>query len=313
MIFKTNFKFSKVFIGFASAAALTGCLSDYDAPAAKTTIVGVMDPYAIGCTVTGANGYAATAIDATASPGRYQFSSTINVGEITAAGCTDLATSKPLPTFKAPAPTTLDESVVTPITTVITAMMSSGLTASEAEAAISQDFPGIIDLLTFDPFTCLDKCQGILVQSFSNRLTVAIVMLQAAVEDDAAVITALADAYASGGTINMNAIVEAAHVPVDVSTSIATVISNINNKIEAAASTISAGSTPAEITTALKTMTAGVIVASNLVTKVEAAVASDGNADDLDSSISNLASLISDAEVLVNVEGFISAPVPTKD
>lgn len=319
MIFKTNFKFNKIFVGVAAAVTLSGCASDSNDSTLteKATIVSVTDPYAINCIVTGASGYTATAIDATASPGRYRFLSTKNIGEITASDCVDAATNKTLPTFKAPAPTTSDKSVVTPITTIITAMMSGGLSASQAEAAISQNSPDL-DLLTFDSLTCLNTCQGILTLSFSNQMTAAIVMLQAAVEDDAAVVTALANAYASGSAVNLNdatsitAIANAAGVSTNVSGNIADAISKVNYQIYLAADTITGRSTSEAMTVALTRMTAGVIVANDLVIEVEAAVADDV-ATDLDSSILNLSILLDNAETEVIEAGFTSVPVTTAD
>lgn len=322
MILKNNFKFSKIFIGVAVVLVVAGCSSNDPAATsrqAKTTIVSVMDPYAINCTVKDATGNTATVIDATNSPGRYRFISTSNIGVITATNCIDAATNKVLPTFKAPAPTTSDKSVVTPITTVITEMMSGGLSASQAETAISLDFPGT-DLLTFDPLACLDIClkTAIKAQSFSNQMTASMVIMQAAVEDNTAVVTALANAYASGSAVNLNdatsmtAIANAAGVPTNVSGNIADAISKVNYQIYLAADTITSGSTLEAMTVALTRMTAGVIVASDLVIEVEAAVVDDV-ATDLDSSILNLSILLDNAETEVIEAGLTSVPVTNEN
>jgi hypothetical protein len=318
---------AKGIAGVVALAALVGCSSD----TGKGTVVSIMDPYAVGCQVTAGLGQTAQAADEVNSPGRYVFDPAPLVAvPVTATGCTDAASGIALPTLSAPA----DSSVVTPITTIVNAMMAADptLTAGAASLAVatSLGLPTGTDLLNYDPLEAAvtDAATALKIQAASNQLTSMIILIESVsgAGDSSAVVKAIAAAVAgsaaggAGATVDLtnavtlksiarNAGAEEGHAE-----SIANAASAVNAQIKQAADSYTGGD-PMGL---LKTMTAATIVASNLGAEIEAAFESDGYlyapVDTLSQNVvTNVGTLVTAAEAEVDESGMSSDVVVIGD
>lgn len=323
---------AKVIIGVVATISMVGCSSGGGGGANRTgTVVSVMDPYAIGCHVVSSDGSIARAVNVVNSPGRYIFDDKTGLPDMTATGCTDAATGVALPALQSPAPTTADNGVITPITTLIRAMMAAdpSLTASSATTLVASNL-GLstsIDLLNYDALAVAetDAASALTVQSVSNQLVATMIMLEAATNNGAVVLNALvtaintSDAAGAGSIVDLTSvttlttIVQNAGIRAAATSSIASAIAAVNTEIVNAANKLIPGSSnyapSVGLQSVLITMSAATIVAENLSGDIAFAASVSGNTSALDADVPNIPSLVQDAESSVDPDGLTSVPV----
>jgi hypothetical protein len=219
-----------------------------------------------------------------------------------------------------------DSSVVTPITTIVNAMMAADptLTAGAASLAVatSLGLPTGTDLLNYDPLEAAvtDAATALKIQAASNQLTSMIILIEAAPGNSGAAVKAIAKAVAdsaaggAGATVDLtNAvtlknIARSAGAEEGNAESIANAASAVNAQIKQAADSYTGGDPMA----VLKTMTAATIVASNLGAEFEAG---DFMAqyDLTQNVILNVGTLVTAAEAEVDESGMSSDVVVIGD
>jgi hypothetical protein len=115
----------------AAAAVVVGCGDD---PVTPTSTIVVSDPYATGCTVTVG---VATATE-TATPGIYRVTAALNGSSaVTATGCTDSITGVKLPDLKSDGSASGLVEVVSPVTTMIEALVAGGTSRTDAKTSVA--------------------------------------------------------------------------------------------------------------------------------------------------------------------------------
>ena len=194
----------------SSIAMITGCSSSDDSTGTtgiqlSGVVVGVMDPYATGCSVTDSMGTAALEVDPVNSPGQYKFSPTTRpIGTITATGCTDAATGLPLDDLTMPGlddnDATSDKLMVTPITTMVVELLAqqsdlnakagilAGITITNQQRQDAYNtikdalgIPRSVNLATFDPLAAATSgdANGMAVSAEAIKLVNTVAMLKA--------------------------------------------------------------------------------------------------------------------------------------
>lgn len=319
----------KALVGMVVVTTISACSSGGGGTTRTGTVVSVMDPYAVSCHVVAADGAIARAANVANSPGRYIFDGKTGLPAMTATGCVDAATGISLPALGSPAPSTDDSGVITPVTTIIKALMAAdpSYTASSAATFVASNLglPTGIDLLNYDPLaeTANDVATAIPVQTVSNQLIATMIMLGAATGDESVVVEALVTAIqdnAAGGagsildltnvtklsTIAANAGVNPAAI-----TSIANAIAKVNEQIVQAAATLNPVSPSydpnAVLQDVLIIMSAATIVADILIPKI--VLAESGDTSELDAILASIPSLVQTAESQVDINGLSSVPV----
>jgi hypothetical protein len=225
-----------------------------------------------------------------------------------------------------------DSSVVTPITTIVNAMMAADptLTAGAASLALatSLGLPTGTDLLNYDPLEAAvtDAATALKIQAASNQLTSLISLIGAATTGNySGAVASIAFTIASAPTAGAGATVDLSNaatlaaiiqnsgvVEASTATSIGLAAAGVNAQIQQAADSYTGGDPMA----VLKTMTAATIVASDLGTKIEAAVES-GDTTALETAaldvLVNVGTLVTAAEAEVDESGMSSDVVVIGD
>lgn len=289
------FKGTAIGVAIASLLVLQGCSND---PGFSGTSITAVDGYMIGCTITDSStptALVATEVDATNSPGVYEFAPTTPpVGVITSAGCTDLSTGLSIPTLRTPAvPAGQTKVVASPLAALVQAGIDSGKTLAQASADVTTAL-GLadVDLSTYDPIAemsaATDPTAAAKIQAAATQVMAIITAIEAAESGTAgAVLTAIAAsaATATAGTLDLtdratlDTIVADSTTDVNIDTTVSGAIADalvaVNTNIETAAATINASSDAAAQLAFLVDTSAASIVVDAMDTEIAAAVGGD--------------------------------------
>ena len=288
----------------AVAAAVTVVVGCGDDPVTPTSTIVVSDPYATGCTVTVGG---ATAIETTTA-GVYRVTAALNgANAVVATNCVDSVTRVKLPDLRSDGSTSGLVEIVSPVTTMIEALVASGTPRAEAKSSVATILNVPEANLEKDPVSDLD------LQKAATFVTTVLDVVRSIVEAanvtgatqttivNAALTSLVTTAKATSATV----------ATVDLNTVLTSATSSIAQSNPTAANAIQAQTN--DLTTARQIIQTKVNTANSLedVAKVAKAVNTTVAAQVASGNVANLASDLDTAVAATSVPAIVVISDPT--